>query len=477
MTGKTDAIIIGSGPNGLAAAIFLQQKGLSTMIIEEDALPGGSCRTKELTLPGFRHDIGSSIHPLAYASPFFSTIPLSDHGLEWIHPDIPFVHPMDHDRALAAFTDLRRTGQQFGIDEKPYLKIFERLTQDWDRIQTDVLGPLSWPSDLKSMLYFTRLGFPSARKFIHSNFKEDLVKTFFYGAAAHSSLPLDNLATTAFGLVLLILAHKKGWPFPKGGAGQITSALMGYYQSLGGEMQLNHKVRDLRELPLADAYLLDLTPRQILSLKGTRFNKFYRKRLANYSYGAGVFKVDWALSDMVPFRNELCRKAGTLHLGYSWKEIEESEKGVHNGKNSENPYIILAQHSLFDPSRAPAGKHTAWAYCHVPYGDLEDRSVFIEDQIEKAAPGFRDIILHRSCHNTQALESFNPNLVGGDINGGKQDITQLFTRPVARWSPYTTPDQRVYICSSSTPPGGGVHGMCGYHAARKVFFDHFNRIQ
>jgi phytoene dehydrogenase-like protein len=235
----------------------------------------------------------------------------------------------------------------------------------------------------------------------------------------------------------------------------------------------NQKIEDLRDLPHAKVYLLDLTPRQILRLKGTQFDKRYIKRLSNYAYGTGVFKIDWALSDPIPFKNELCRKAGTLHLGYSWKEIEESERQVHLGKNSQKPYVIMAQHSLFDPTRAPAGKHTAWAYCHVPFADLQDRSEFIENQIEDAAPGFGDCILQRTTHHTRELEAFNPNLVGGDINGGKQDITQLFTRPVARWSPYTTPNKKVYICSSSTPPGGGVHGMCGYHAAKRVFRDHF----
>ena len=467
------AIVIGSGPNGMAAAIYLQKRGISTLIFEGADSPGGSTRTLELTLPGFRHDIGSSIHPLAFASPFFSSLPLSDFGLTWIHPEVPFVHPMRRGEAVAAFRDLYLTGKQFGVDEIRYVQIFQRLLDDWDKIAHNVLGPLSWPTDLMSILYFVRKALPSAEKFVHTNFRNDLLKTFFYGAAAHAALPLDQMATSAFGLVLMILAHKTGWPFPEGGAGQISNALAAYYQSLGGMLYCNQKIEDLRDLPQAQVYLLDLTPRQILRLRGTRFGRHYIKKLSKYVYGAGVFKIDWALSDPVPFKSELCRKAGTLHLGYSWKEIAASEKHVHLGKNSQKPYVIMAQHSLFDPARAPSGKHTAWAYCHVPFADLQDRSEFIENQIEEAAPGFRDCILHRTTHHTRALEAFNPNLVGGDINGGKQDITQIFARPVARWSPYTTPDKRVYICSSSTPPGGGVHGMCGYHAARKVFHDHF----
>lgn len=473
MIGMKDAIVVGSGPNGLAAAIYLQQRGISTTVFEGSDSPGGSARTLELTLPGFLHDIGSSIHPLAYASPFFSSLPLSDFGLTWVHPEIPFIHPMEDGQAVAAFRDPAVTAEQFGRDSQPYIKIFQRLIEDWNQIHDDVLGPFSWPDDLKRMLHFARLAFPSAERFARSNFTNDLTKTYFYGAAAHAALPLHYMTTAAFGLVLIILAHKTGWPFPKGGAGQISHALATYYQSIGGELICNQKIENLSDLPASNVYLLDMTPRQVLELKGTRFNRLYKRRLSHYSYGAGAFKIDWALSEPIPFINELCRKAGTLHFGYTWKEIAESEKQVNAGYHATHPYVLMAQHSIFDPSRVPAGKHTAWAYCHVPFGNLEDRTEYIENQIEKAAPGFRDCILHRTTHNTRELETFNPNLVGGDINGGRQDITQLFTRPVARWSPYTTPDKRVYICSSSTPPGGGVHGMCGYHAAERAFKDHF----
>jgi phytoene dehydrogenase-like protein len=475
MSGKIDALIIGSGANALAAGIYLQQKGLTTRIIERADVPGGSTRSLELTLPGFIHDIGSSIHPLTRTSPFFSSLPLKNFGLEWIHPEIPFAHPLDDGEALAAYKNIDQTASQFGVDKKTYIRIFDKLVQDWDLLKQDILGPLSWPGNFSVFWNFLLNGFPSAKKFIHSNFKNDATKVFFYGAAAHSTLPLDYLVTAGFGIVLLVMAHKLGWPFPKGGAGNITKALAAYYESRGGQLVFNHNVNDLKELPEANIYLLDQTPSQILEMKGTRFTRRYRRRLANYSYGAGVFKMDWSLNEPIPFTNELCRKAGTIHLGYSWEKIADSERLVHRGKMTEDPYVILAQHSVFDSSRTPGNKHTAWAYCHVPHGERFDRSAIIENQIEKAAPGFRDCILHKTIHNCEQLETFNPNLVGGDINGGKQNITQLFTRPVARWSPYTTPDRRVYICSSSTPPGGGVHGMCGYHAARKAFKDHFDR--
>jgi len=476
MAGNTDAIVIGSGPNGLAAAIYLQQKGLSTRIYERAPSVGGATRSMELTLPGFIHDIGSSIHPLALTSPFLSCMPLSTFGLQWIQPEIPFAHPLNGGRAAAAFQGITQTAEQFGVDKSTYQRIFTKLSGDWDILKHDVLSPVSWPSDYSKYWNFIRKALPSAKRFIQSHFSNDTTKTFFFGAAAHSTLPLDNLVTSAFGIVLLVLAHKTGWPFPKGGAGNITRSMAAYFESLGGQVLLNQDIGDLGDLPPAKVLLLDQTPRQILKLNGTKFSEFYRQRLKKYSYGAGVFKIDWALSDPIPFVNELCRKAGTIHLGYSWQEIELSEKLVHKGRITGQPYVILAQHSLFDPTRAPGGKHTAWAYCHVPNNTMADMSIRIEEQVEKSAPGFKDCILQKTTHNCEQLQTFNPNLVGGDINGGKQDITQLFTRPVARWSPYTTPDKRVYICSSSTPPGGGVHGMCGYHAARKAYRDHFGNL-
>jgi phytoene dehydrogenase-like protein len=473
MSGTLDVIVVGSGPNGLAGAIYLQQKGLSTMVFEGADLPGGSVSTRELTLPGFKHDLCSAIHPLAVSSPFFCTLPLKDHGLSWIFPDIPFAHPMENGKALAVYRDLAATAGLLGSDRNNYEQVFGKLVQDWEILQHDVLGPVSWPADLRRFLRFIPYAIPSAKTFVHRHFKEADTRTLFYGAAAHSTLALDQFATASFGVILTILAHTTGWPFPLGGAGNITSALITYYQSIGGKLLLGNRVKDLADLPPARACLLDLTPRQILNLRGIKLGWLYRKRLSSYSYGAGAFKIDWALSEPIPFLNDLCRKAGTIHIGFTGEEIEKSEKLIQQGAISDKPFILLAQHSLFDKTRAPAGKHTAWAYCHVPHNDPVDMTDLIERQIEKAAPGFRDCILHRTTHNAHELELLNPNLVGGDINGGKQDITQLFTRPVTRFSPYSTPNPKVYICSSSTPPGGGVHGMCGYHAARKVYRDHF----
>jgi phytoene dehydrogenase-like protein len=473
MSEQYDAIITGSGSNGLAAAIHLQQKGLKTAIFEQASSPGGSTRTEEVTLPGFKHDIGSAILPMGVASPFFRNLPLEKHGLEWIYPDIPYSHPFADGTALACFEDIDRTAAQLYKDEKAYKQIFKPIVEKWSQIENNLLGPLSWPEHPIELLKFGFKALPSAKMLVNHYFKEEKSKVFFYGSAAHSTLPLQAIASASFGLVLSTMAHKYGWPFPKGGAGKFVEALLSYYKSLGGELFLNRKVEDVNDLPEAKAYLFDLTPKQLLKLKGTDFPSLYRKRMGNYKYGAGVFKVDWALSEPIPFTNEKCRKSGTVHLGFTKAEMEESENSIHNNRVSDAPYVLLAQHSIFDDTRAPDNKHTAWAYCHVRNGSTADFTQQIEDQIEKAAPGFKDCILAKTTMNTQQLEVFNPNIIGGDINGGKQDITQLFTRPITRLSPYSTPNPKVYICSSSTPPGGGVHGMCGYSAAKKVLKDHF----
>lgn len=469
--------MIGSGPNGLAAAIELQRHGILTMVIEQAAKPGGNVRTEEITLPGFLHDIGSSIHPLAAASPFFKTLPLEKYNLKWIEPDIPFAQPFEDGSACAGYRSLADTARQFPEDQSGYVSLFKSMSNDWEGIMPDILGPLHWPSHPVKFMKFGLKAIKSARHLAHEYFRNDKSRAFFYGVAAHGTIPLTNIASSSFGLVLFMLAHKTGWPFPEGGAERITSALVRYYESIGGTIETGHNVSDLREIPKARAYLFDLTPQQILSVHGIKFNWLYKQRLKNYRYGPGVFKVDYALSDPIPFQSEVCRKAGTIHFGFTPQEILKAEKIIHQGEIPEKPYILLAQHSVFDPTRAPAGKHTAWAYCHVPNGSTFNMTERIESQIEKAAPGFRDCILQRTTHNTYQLEIFNPNLVGGDINGGIQDFYQLFTRPVARLSPYSTPDPSVYICSSSTPPGGGVHGMCGYHSARKVMKDHFKDLK
>ena len=468
-----DCAIIGSGINGISAAIYLQQKGIKTIIYESSNSPGGSTKTQALTLPDFKHDTGSAIHPMAFASPFLTKLPLKEHGLEWVFPEIAYAHPFLDGSAYASYPDLKKTAAQLGEDEDAYLTLFEKITSNWERIAPDLLGPLTLPQNPLSFIRFGLKAIQSAEQLGDHYFKNEKTKAFFYGAAAHSTLPLDFWASSSFGLVLSIMAHKYNWPFPKGGADGLTKALLSYYKSLGGQLVLNHPVTDVIFLPRSAAYIFDTTPKQLLKVKNTELSKIYRKRLTQFKYGPGVFKIDWALDKPIPFVNEKCRKAGTVHIGYTPSEIKNSEALTHKGEITQTPYILVAQHTLFDKTRAPEGKHTAWAYCHVPNGDTTDLTHVIENQIEKTAPGFKKLILARNTKNTRQLEAFNPNLIGGDINGGKQDITQLFTRPVIKISPYTTSNSKIYLCSSSTPPGGGVHGMCGYHAAKKVFKDHF----
>ncbi len=473
MSKKFDTIIIGSGPNGLSAAITLQRKGLKTAIYEQAAIPGGATRTAEITLPGYRHDLGSAIHPLAYASPAFSQWPLNQFGLEWIQPDIPYAHPFSDGSAYACYRQVDQTAEQLGLDQLKYIKLMTALLSDWQKIKTAVLRPLHWPAHPFALLRFGIKAIQPASWFVDRYFKNEKTKLFFYGAAAHSTLPLHFPASASFGLVLNLLAHDVGWPFPRGGADAIAKALVEYYLDLGGKLHLNSPVDNLKEIPHCKTLIMDLTPRQILQLKGTEFSWLYRKRLENFRYGAGIFKMDWAMNRPIPFTDPKCSKAGTIHLGFSRKEVEDSEKVIHQGRHYEKPYVLLAQHTVFDSSRAPNGKHTAWAYCHVPLGSDQDMTDAIESQIEIEAPGFRSGILKRTVHDTQAMQQFNPNLVGGDINGGRQDISQLFTRPVAKVSPYRTGTKGIYICSSSTPPGGGVHGMGGYNAAQQVIKDFF----
>ncbi|MBZ9632014.1 NAD(P)/FAD-dependent oxidoreductase [Salegentibacter sp. LM13S] len=473
MSSSYDAIIIGSGSNGISAAIYLQQKGLKTAIFEQASTPGGSTRTQELTLPGFKHDVGSAILPMGFGSPFLRSLPLEKHGLGWIFPEIPYSHPFTDGTAHACYTDIGKTAAQLGDDEASYLKLFEPLVKNWGKLENDLLGPLGIPEYPLDFMKFGMKALPSAKMLAKHYFKNEKSRIFFYGAAAHSTLPLDSLASASFGLVLSTMAHKYNWPFPKGGAQNFINSMVSYYTSIGGELHLDRNIAHLEELPASKTYLFDLTPKQLLEIKGTDFTDLYRKRMSSFKYGAGVFKIDWALSEPIPFTNEKCRKSGTVHIGFSEEELENSENRIHHKQMTDTPYVLVAQHSIFDNTRAPEGKHTAWAYCHVPNGSIADFSEIIEAQIERAAPGFKDCILKKSTMNSVDLQAFNPNIIGGDINGGKQDITQLFTRPIAKLSPYTTPDPRVYICSSSTPPGGGVHGMCGYNAAKAVVKDHF----
>ena len=463
---RYDAVVVGSGPNGLAAAITLARAGRSVAVFEAGSTPGGAARTEELTLPGFVHDVGSAIHPLAVASPLFRELPLAEHGLEWIHPGVPLAHPFDDGSAAVLERSLAATAAGLGIDAGAYRNLMGPPVRDWEKLMREFLGPLRWPRYPFAMVHFGLRAIQPGAGLARRSFRGEAARGLFAGLAAHSILPLERPATAAFGLMLGLLAHAVGWPLPRGGAQAITAALTAELTQLGGDLFTDSPIDTLEALPPARATLLDVTPRQLLRIAGERLPPRYRRQLERYRYGMGVFKVDWALDGPIPWSAEACRRAGTVHVGGTLAEIAASERDAWRGRHSERPFVLVTQQSLFDDSRAPAGKHTAWAYCHVPHGSTFDMTERIEAQLERFAPGFRDLILARHTMDTAALERFNPNLVGGDINGGVQDLGQLFTRPAPRLSPYTTPVPGLFLCSSSTPPGGGVHGMCGSFAAR-----------
>lgn len=463
-----DAVIVGSGPNGLAAAVTLAQQGWRVLVLEARETVGGGTRTAELTLPGFRHDICSAIHPLGLGSPFFRALDLAPYGLEWIQPDLPLAHPFDDGTAVALHRSLDETMAHLGRDGKAYGRLMAPLVANWDKIAHEFLAPLHIPRYPLTMAQFGLRALWPARTLARTIFRGEKTRALFAGLAGHSIMPLEWPLTAAFGLMLGTLAHVAGWPVARGGSQAIADALAAYLRDLGGEIVTSHEVRSLVELPAAEAILLDLTPRQVLQIGGEWLPAEYRRQLEGYRYGAGACKVDWALSGPIPWTAEACRRAGTVHLGDSLDEICLSEGEIWRGKLSPRPYTLVAQQSLFDPTRAPAGQQTAWAYCHVPQGSGIDMTAAIESQVERYAPGFRDCILARHTMTAQDLQRYNPNYIGGDINGGVQNWRQLFTRPVPRLNPYTTPVERFFICSSATPPGGGVHGMCGYHAAKTV---------
>ncbi|MFA6946052.1 MAG: NAD(P)/FAD-dependent oxidoreductase [Pedobacter sp.] len=468
-----DAIVVGSGPNGLSAAIALQQAGLSVLIIEAKDSIGGGLRSAELTLPGFVHDICSAIHPLAAGSPFFNSLPLEQHGLEFIYPEVAAAHPFDDGTASALIGSVEETAETLGIDRESYINLLKPLVRSWPGIVKDVLGPLHFPKHPIDMAVFGLNALRSATSLV-GKFKTKEARGLWAGMAAHSIQPLSNLSTSAIGLVLLATGHLKGWPVPRGGSKEIANALASYFLSLGGKIETGVHVHSMADIPPCHAVLFDLTPKQILQIAGERFSSIYSWQLSRYRYGMGVFKIDWALDGPIPFTAPECRKAGTVHLGSTFEEIAKGEEMTNAGVIPEKPFVLLAQQSLFDPLRAPEGKHTAWAYCHVPNGSEKDMTNAIENQVERFAPGFKNLILAKHTMNTREIEVYNPNYIGGDINGGVIDIGQLFTRPALRSSPYRTSARGIYICSSSTPPGGGVHGMCGYNAAKQVLKGIFN---
>lgn len=468
-----DAIVVGAGPNGLAAAVALRQQGLSVLVVEAGATIGGGLRTAELTLPGFKHDICSAIHPMALASPFFQSLPLADHGLEFIHPPIAAAHPFDDGTAAVLLPSVEETAASLAEDGPAYQTLISDVVDNWPLLVNDLLGPLHIPAHPLKMARFGRIALPSALR-TGKKFNTPRARGLWAGMAAHAIQPLSNMATSAIALVLMASAHRTGWPVARGGSQSIADALGAYLQQMGVEIETDFYVHSLSQLPSAHAVLFDVTPRQLLQIAGGNFSSFYRSQLGRYRYGAGVFKIDWALDGPVPFVAEACRHAATVHIGNTLEEIADYEKKIWEGREDGQPFVLFAQQSIADPSRAPEGKHTAWAYCHVPPGSVKDMTGSIEKQIERFAPGFTDLILARHVLNTGALEEYNGNYIGGDINGGVQDIGQLFTRPALRYSPYRTSAKGLYICSSSTPPGGGVHGMCGYHAARRALKDIFN---
>jgi len=458
--------VVGSGPNGLSAAIRLAQAGLPVLVLEAAETPGGGVRSQELTLPGYIHDVCSSVYPLTVCSPFLRTLPLKDHGLEWVFPPVALAHPFQDGSAAMLTASIDETARSLGQDGESYRRLTQALVARAESLFEDLLAPLPPARFPRHPIGFARFGLQairSARSLAAWYFKTDHARAFFAGAAAHSLLPLEALSTGGVGLMLCLSAHAVGWPLVRGGAQQLTNALVSHLQSLGGQVICNCQVDSLDQLPPASAVLLDITPRQLLKMAGNRLPDSYRRKLGRYRYGMGAFKLDWALSQPIPWEASECRQAGTVHLGGSFAEICESERRSWQGKTSERPFVLLSQPSLFDSSRAPTGRHTAWAYCHVPQGCTEDMTGRIEAQIERFAPGFQDCIMARSVFRPTDFERHNPNLIGGDIAGGAQTLSQLFLRPTAGL--YRTPLPGFFLCSASTPPGAGVHGMCGYFAA------------
>jgi phytoene dehydrogenase-like protein len=471
-----DAIVIGSGPNGLCAAIVLARAGLSVLVREGAPAIGGSCRSAELTQPGFVHDVCSTVQALAVSSPLLRSMPLAEHGLELVHPAAPVAQPLDDGTAAVLERSVDQTADTLGPDGPAYRKLMRSLVDHWDELSVDLLAPLRVPRHPIRMARFGLRAIRSARALAESWFREEPAKALFAGLAAHSIAPLEWSGTAAFGLVLGASAHAGGWPFARGGSQRLSDALASYFRSLGGVIETGAPVTLIDELPPARAVLCDLTPRQFLKIAGHKLPAGYRRALERFRYGPGVFKVDWALDGPIPWRAAGCARAGTVHLGGTFDELADAERAPWRGEHPKRPYVLLAQQTPWDPSRAPPGRHTAWAYCHVPNGSTVDMTRAIEDQVERFAPGFRDRVLARSTMNSAAMERHNPNLVGGDVTGGANVFSQLFARPVARVNPYTTPVNGLYLCSASTPPGAGVHGMCGYWAAQAALRREFKEL-
>lgn len=460
------ACVVGGGPNGLAAAIVLARAGFRVDVLEAESTPGGAARTMELTLPGFHHDFGSAVHPLAVGSPFFSSLPLAEHGLKWIHSPVALAHPFDDGSVVTVARGIASGADSLGIDRDAWNNLIGDFAVHWNEFAPDVLRQVPFvPSNPFMMARFGALAVQSARM-VARRFRSERTRALFAGMAAHSFLSLDEPLSAAFGLLMAISACAVGWPIPRGGAASITTALCGVLKTLGGTVSVSSPVKNLASLTGYDLLLCDVTPRQLAEIGGERFSQNYMRQLRRYRYGVGVFKVDYALRHPIPWTAPDCSRAATVHIGGTFDEIAASEAAVRSGRHAARPFVLLAQPSLFDDSRAPMGQHTAWAYCHVPNGSNVSALENIENQIERFAPGFRDCVLARRLLGPNDLEAMDGNLVGGDIGGGVMDVRQFLFRPT--WRGYATSARDIYVCSASTPPGGGVHGMCGYHAATKA---------
>ena len=468
-----DALIVGSGPNGLAAAITMAREGCTVLLMEAKHTVGGGMRSDELTLPGFVHDVCSAIHPLAIASPFFRGLELDQKGLQWIFPPVALAHPLDDGSAALLRTSIEDTAQTLGQDKKGYAKLMHQLTGIMEEAINDLLGPLHIPRHPLATLQFGWRGLLPAATFARRWFQGDAAQGLFAGISAHAIAPLEHWTTAAFGLLLAAAGHLNGWPLVKGGSQKLADALAAEMLSLGGTIETSVRVTSLDKLPKARAVLFDLSPRQLDAIAGDRLPGAYRRCLQSHRHGPGAFKIDWALDGPIPWKAQECLEAGTVHVGGTLSEIADSERAVWTGNHPELPFVLVVQQSLFDPTRVPSGKQSAWGYCHVPNGSTVDMGERIESQIERFAPGFRERILARSVMTPREMEEYNPNYIGGDIAGGALDPWRLFVRPLGRWKPYATPLKGIYLCSASTPPGGGVHGMCGYHAARSALRERF----
>ncbi|MEO1653529.1 MAG: NAD(P)/FAD-dependent oxidoreductase [Bacteroidota bacterium] len=464
-----DVVIIGSGPNGLSAGIFLAQKGLKVLILEAADRVGGGTRTAELTLPGFQHDICSAVHPMGILSPYFKELELEKYGLEWVFPQVSVAHPLDGEEAVILSKSVEETAANLGRDARSYVRVMKSLAKRIDWLLEDSLKPLGIPKHPFFLACFGMKALMPATIFSRLFFKEKRARALFAGCAGHSVLPLEYWFTTALGLVFLACGHAVDWPVAKGGSQSIAQALLQCFQAAGGEIEYSRRIRDFKELPPARAYLFNTDPGQLAQIAESELPSSYIKRLRRYNYGMGTFKIDYALREAIPWKDPRCLQASTVHLGGTMEEIALGEKAAWKGEYWAKPYVLVAQQSQFDSSRSPQGQHTCWAYCHVPFNSPRDMSGEIENQIERFAPGFKDIILAKSRMNAPAFERYNPNYVGGAVTGGAADISQLFTRPVARWNPYATPNPKIFIGSASSPPGGGVHGMAGYWAARSIY--------